>query len=79
MSGSAAGIAGVASASSGAAPACDDMCPPRVDVAGPASEAMKDNTRARMYETTVMPFLIGEVITKHNFSDGHGLNGRSST
>ena len=55
------------------------MCPPRVDVAGPASEAMKDNTRARMYETTVMPFLIGEVITKHNFSDGHGLNGRSST
>jgi hypothetical protein len=77
VSGSAAGAAGVASASSGAAPACD-MCPPRVDVAGPASEAMKDNTRARMYET-VMPFLIGEVITKHNFSDGHGLNGRSST
>ena len=38
----------------------------------------KGNPRARKYEI-VMLYLIGEAITKRSISDGHGLNGQSST
>jgi hypothetical protein len=38
----------------------------------------KGNPRARRYEI-VMLYLIGKVTTKSCISDGHGLNGQSST
>ena len=38
----------------------------------------KGNSRAQRYETEML-FLIGKVTTKCSVSDGHGLNGRSST
>ena len=38
----------------------------------------KGNPRARKFEAEML-FLIGEAITKSGISDGHGLNGQSST
>ena len=38
----------------------------------------RSNSRARRFEAEMLK-LIGEVITKRSVSDGHGLNGRSST
>jgi hypothetical protein len=38
----------------------------------------KGNPGARKYEI-VMLYLIGKAITKRSISDGHGLNGQSST
>ena len=38
----------------------------------------RGNSRARKFEAEML-FLIGEVTTKRSISDGHGLNGQSST
>jgi len=64
-------------------------CPTTLGVLRGQLPGAKGNSRTRKYETemlfpirkyeTEMLFPIGKAITKRSISDGHGLNGRSST